>query len=103
MRENLIKLMYLESARDMPVYAGAVRLAIEARYIPPLSWPRKKRESALAGEVPKDSKPDLDNVIKSVKDGLNRVAWLDDRQVVELSATKRYAPEDVLIIRIERI
>jgi len=29
---------------------------------------------------------DLDNYIKSIQDGLNRVAWRDDRQVTKLKA-----------------
>lgn len=33
-------------------------------------------------------KKDLDNMVKSIADGLNGVAWLDDRQVVELHAWK---------------
>jgi len=29
---------------------------------------------------------DLDNLVKMVSDALNRVAWLDDRQIVKLDA-----------------
>lgn len=36
-------------------------------------------------------KKDLDNIVKSIADGLNGVAWLDDRQVVELHAWKHPA------------
>ena len=32
---------------------------------------------------------DLDNYIKSILDGLNKVAYLDDKQVFELQAEKR--------------
>jgi Holliday junction resolvase RusA-like endonuclease len=38
-------------------------------------------------------KPDLDNVVKAVLDALNGVVYLDDAQVVNLVATKRYATE----------
>lgn len=34
-------------------------------------------------------RPDLDNLLKLVLDGLNGVAYLDDQQVVETHATKR--------------
>jgi crossover junction endodeoxyribonuclease RusA len=33
-------------------------------------------------------KKDIDNLVKSICDGLNGVAWLDDKQVVELHAWK---------------
>ena len=35
--------------------------------------------------------PDIDNLIKSLFDGLNRVAWKDDAQVVQVHAQKVYA------------
>lgn len=30
---------------------------------------------------------DLDNYVKAISDGLNRIAWVDDRQVVKLYAS----------------
>lgn len=33
---------------------------------------------------------DLDNLVKLVKDSLNEVAYVDDSQIAELQATKRY-------------
>lgn len=33
-------------------------------------------------------KKDIDNLVKSIADGLNGVAWLDDKQIVELHAWK---------------
>lgn len=33
-------------------------------------------------------KKDLDNMVKSIADALNNVAWLDDKQIVELHAWK---------------
>lgn len=56
-------------------------------------------------------KPDLDNCIKSILDGLNphqetygitKGAWADDGQVVEIHAVKRYTDgEEKAIVRIE--
>jgi len=37
------------------------------------------------------SKPDLDNMAKSVKDALRGIAWIDDCQVIGMRASKRYA------------
>jgi Holliday junction resolvase RusA-like endonuclease len=67
--------------------AWAVRIDISCRI--PASWPRKRREAALQGrEIP--GKPDLDNVAKSVLDACNGVAYIDDKQVVRLTVSKRY-------------
>jgi len=65
----------------------AVRIDISCRI--PASWPRKRREAALQGrEIP--GKPDLDNVAKAVLDACNGVAYIDDKQVVRLTVSKRY-------------
>lgn len=40
-------------------------------------------------------KPDIDNICKIVLDGLNGVAYADDKQVVSLSANKYFAIKGV--------
>jgi Holliday junction resolvase RusA-like endonuclease len=57
----------------------------------PASWSQKKQRQALAGEVLPTSKPDADNVVKAVFDGMNGVVWRDDVQAVDLRVRKRYA------------
>ena len=54
----------------------------------PKSMSKKKRAEAVHTK-----KPDLDNLVKFVKDCLNGIAWHDDSQVVSLVAKKMYAYE----------
>lgn len=62
---------------------GPVRLMV-AFYLPrPKSLPKRVLHHT--------KKPDLDKLVRSVKDGLTRVAWRDDSQVVDVKAIKRYA------------
>lgn len=58
----------------------------------PASWSGKKQRAALAGEVMPTTKPDADNVVKAIFDGMNGVVWRDDVVVVDLRVRKRYAP-----------
>lgn len=65
----------------------------------PASWSGKKQRQALAGEVLPTSKPDADNVVKAIFDGLNGVVWRDDVLVVDLRVRKRFAA--VPCVRVE--
>lgn len=67
----------------------SVTLVIECPV--PTSWSKKKQGLALAGVVRPGGKPDADNVIKAVFDGMNNVVWTDDSLVCELHMTKRYS------------
>ena len=43
---------------------------------------------------------DLDNICKAISDGLNKVAWVDDRQVADLRAIKLWGQTDRIIVSI---
>lgn len=72
-----------------PPLEGPLELRVYALYAQPASWSKQKKEALYW----KTSKPDLDNIVKLVKDALNKVAWLDDAQVVSLAAWKHYSTE----------
>lgn len=58
----------------------------------PASTPKKQREAMLRGEIAHTKKPDLDNMAKQLKDAMTRAGfWGDDKQVVALRCSKRYA------------
>ena len=78
---------------------GPVRLTVEAVFAPAESWSKKKRAGALG--QPHTQKPDLDNVAKAAKDGLNRIAWHDDSQVAALSMRKVWGPVAQTIVTVE--
>lgn len=76
----------LSECADAELLTDAVRLTV-AFYLPrPKSLPKKVRACI--------KKPDLDKLVRAVKDALTSVVWQDDSQVVELLATKHYAPDD---------
>jgi len=70
---------------------GPLAVDLVALFTPPVSWSKRKLAQAHAGELrPMGSVSDIDNLAKSI-DGLNGVVWIDDAQVVDLSASKRYS------------
>lgn len=65
---------------------GPVRLDIVAIFAMPVSWSKKRRAEESGGWH--TSKPDRDNIEKAIKDALNGIAWVDDRQVADGSCLK---------------
>lgn len=41
--------------------------------------------------------PDLDNLLKTVLDAANEILWVDDCQIVQLTASKIYGPPKIIL------
>ena len=67
--------------------AGPIALSVSF-YLP-------RPKSIKTRTVPHTKKPDLDKLVRAVKDGLTRIVWHDDAQVVEVKAWKFYADPHV--------
>lgn len=87
--ESQILAAYLAVAGHLTPHDGPVTVDVEFVFTPPASWPKWKRASALTGDLPHTSKPDLDNLFKII-DGLNGHAWRDDSQIFRATPEKRY-------------
>lgn len=75
-----------------------IRLKVEF-YFPPLqSWSKKRLKEMLLSY--KRTKPDLDNLLKTVLDAGNGKLWEDDNLIVEIRTFKKYEsiPRTVIII-----
>lgn len=66
----------------------------------PESWPRKKREAAFAGMLLAAAKPDADNVEKALNDGMNKIVYADDKQIVRKFVSKEYGERPGLIVEL---
>lgn len=81
-------------------FACQVQLSITVGV--PASWSKKKQAAALAGQVLPTKKPDTDNVVKAVFDGMNGVVWRDDVQAVDLFVRKRYGVAPCVFVRVSQ-
>ena len=70
---------------------GFCSVDIKARFGIPKSYTKKEKQHILAHNEPYTKKPDIDNIIKSVLDALNGVAYEDDKQVIKVKCVKSYA------------
>lgn len=80
---------------------GPVRLTVIATFEPAASWSKRKTAEHL--HRPHTQKPDLDNCLKALKDGMNRIAWVDDSQVSEVVARKVWGLSAQTVVHVEAI
>jgi Holliday junction resolvase RusA-like endonuclease len=78
---------------------GAVKVEVIAYFAIPKSWSKKKAAAHLG--QPHCQKPDGDNILKAVKDALNRIAWADDGQVYDARVRKVWGWIDQTVIHVE--
>lgn len=103
--ENLINLSYIQALNGAPspYWDKPVRIRIQAIYQIPKSFSKKRTAAALDGLIRPQVKPDIDNVVKIVCDALNKIAYKDDTQVVEIAACKLYGVEPMVRIDIDEV
>lgn len=89
--ENLVKLLAMEAMKKAGVTPTdkPVKATINAFFEIPKSYTKKKVQAIINGEL-KPAKPDVDNIIKSLLDGCNKIIFKDDVQIYAISATKSY-------------
>ena len=90
---NFEKFIATKTQVDMAVkkfsrFEGPIEVAIMFQY---------KRPKKTAMEFPR---ADLDNLCKGVCDGLNEIAFVDDRQIVILAAAKEWGDKDSILVTI---
>jgi Holliday junction resolvase RusA-like endonuclease len=95
--ENLVALFASEAAPSS-AFDGCIRLTLDCYFTRPKKYTERYKDGTLKnGAVERDmrhtSKPDADNVAKSVLDGMNQAGnfWRDDSQVSTLIVRKWYA------------
>jgi Holliday junction resolvase RusA-like endonuclease len=103
MYENQVAAYASQAMLGHPPMPRAVAVSIDAYMMIPQSWSSKKRQDALECKIWPTSRPDLDNIIKAVLDGILRVAIVDDNQVVHLIARQLYSETPKLFIEIEEL
>lgn len=89
--ETLVALAAQQAMVGRTLLAGPVEVQMAILLPIPASWSKKKQAAAIAGQVYPTKKPDADNVVKAIFDGINGVVWNDDVQACDIVVRKRYA------------
>ena len=86
-----------------PIEDQALKMILWAFMPIPASWSKKKKEQARNRKIYPTNRPDIDNLAKIVMDALNRIAYADDSQIVQLVINKQYSDEPMIEVLIDEI
>lgn len=81
---------------------GPLKVTVRALMPIPASWSKKKQQDARAGLLLPTTKPDWENIAKTL-DGANHIVWGDDSQIVDGRVLKIYSDRPCLQIEVEPI
>lgn len=100
--EELVKYSYI-AEHGKTKLDGALKMTIIAYFKIPKSDNKATKLLKADNVIRPISRPDADNVAKSITDGLNGVAYDDDSQIVELYIRKLYSFDPMVEVVIEVI
>lgn len=100
--ENWVKWLYIQQVKR-PATDKPVKVKITYFHQIPKSTTKKNRALIQSGLLKPTIKPDIDNIMKSILDALNKTAWLDDSQIVSVTAEKVYAEEPKVVVEFKEI
>lgn len=89
--EGLVAHACHAAMKGMAPLVGPLALEMKVGVQIPVSTAKKLRADMESGKVQPTKRPDLDNIVKGICDGMNGIAYGDDAQIVELKVRKVYA------------
>jgi Holliday junction resolvase RusA-like endonuclease len=99
LREHKLIGFIVPKAPRVP-WKGPVSLTVIAVHERPAHWPKWKQTTC--GIYPTCT-PDLDNVVKQIKDCMSEIIFEDDKQIVRLLACQEYGPKSQWLIEVEEL
>lgn len=89
--KELVKLVAWQNKPQEPILEP-IRLEVDVYLMPPKKYHTKPKQELIAtGELRPTTKPDIENLLKGIMDGMTGIIYRDDSLVVELVARKFYA------------
>ena len=101
-RWELLRQVLPHRTGEGPIARAGTGVRLTCRFFMPIPASASKKQRILMEGCAVDhtKKPDLDNLIKFVKDCANGILWNDDSQVFYITASKAYHPSPATEITI---
>ena len=99
--ESLVEQYFLLKYPRFKALEGRIKVSIIAYFSIPKTTKKSDINEMLENNISPTKKPDIDNIVKSILDSMNKSAFKDDNQITKLEVEKKYALEDKIYIKIE--
>jgi Holliday junction resolvase RusA-like endonuclease len=101
--EGLVAMAAQQAMAGRAPTKAACQVVVECVHGMPKSMAKKHRADALEGRLRPTKKPDGDNVLKAVCDGINGVVWVDDVQAVDARVVKVYGETPCVRVTVQEL
>ena len=99
--ESLVEQYFLLKYPRFKVLEGRIKINIIAYFSIPKTTKKADINEMLENNISPTKKPDIDNIVKSILDSMNKFAFKDDNQITKLEVEKKYSIEDKVYVKIE--
>ena len=99
--ESLVEQYFLLKYPRFKVLEGRIKVSIIAYFSIPKTTKKADINEMLENNISTTKKPDIDNIVKSILDSMNKFAFKDDNQITKLEVEKKYSIEDKVYVKIE--
>ncbi len=99
--ESLVEQYFLLKYPRFKALEGRIKVSIIAYFSIPKTTKKADINEMLENNISPTKKPDIDNIVKSILDSMNKFAFKDDNQITKLEVEKKYSLEDKVYVKIE--
>ena len=99
--EELVQQYFLLKYPKFGQIEGRIKVSIIAYFGIPKNTKKSDINEMLENNISPTKKPDIDNIVKSILDSMNKLAFKDDNQITKLEVEKRYSLEEKIFVKIE--
>ena len=99
--ESLVEQYFLLKYPRFKILEGRIKVSIIAYFSIPKTTKKADINEMLENNISPTKKPDIDNIVKSILDSMNKFAFKDDNQITKLEVEKKYSIEDKVYVKIE--
>lgn len=98
--QGAVRMFAAQAMAGRPPLDGPLELRMTAFMPIPASWSGVKCRQALEGALLPAGRPDLDNMMKLILDGMQKIAIREDSQIVSAYIWKRYSDRPRVVVEI---